>query len=87
MEQFVKAWAEAHESNTLDLEAKAFYALNLLATADDADTTYSRQLQAGALAEEVLQAIPDHPAGFHAYPYIYSDGIVGRINRLESQIS
>jgi tetratricopeptide (TPR) repeat protein len=77
LEQFVKAWAEAHESNTLDLEAKAFYALNLLATADDADTTYSRQLQAGALAEEVLQAIPDHPAGFHYVIHAYDHPALG----------
>ncbi len=77
LEQFVEAWAKAHESNTLDLEAKAFYALNLLATADDTDTTYVRQLKAGALAEEILQAIPDHPAGFHYVIHAYDHPALG----------
>ena len=77
LEQFVEAWAKAHEANTLDLEAKAFYALNLLATADATDTTYVRQLKAGALAEEILQAIPDHPAGFHYVIHAYDHPALG----------
>jgi len=69
--QFAEAWDRAHQANTLDLEAKAFYALNLLATDDGTDTTYATRLKAGALAEEVLQAIPDHPAGFHYVIHAY----------------
>jgi len=77
LEQLVNAWAKANESNTLDLEAKAFYSLNLIATADDADTTYARQLKAGALAEEILQIIPDHPAGFHYVIHAYDHPALG----------
>jgi tetratricopeptide (TPR) repeat protein len=77
LEQFVNAWAWANESNTLDLEAKAFYSLNLIATADKADTTYARYLKAGALAEEILQAIPDHPAGFHYVIHAYDIPALG----------
>ena len=50
LEQFVEAWSKAHEANTLDLEAKAFYALNLLATADDTDTHLCQTTQSRGLS-------------------------------------
>ena len=58
-------WQAAHESNPNDLEAKAFYALTLIATADPADLDFKNQKKAYALATEVLQVIKDHPGGFH----------------------
>jgi tetratricopeptide (TPR) repeat protein len=67
------AWERAHYKNPEDLEVKLFYALSLLSTMDVNDKTYKQQLKAGAMAEEVLQVIPDHPGAFHyaihAYDY------------------
>jgi tetratricopeptide (TPR) repeat protein len=63
----------AFEANPDDVEAKAFYALTLIAVADPADKTFANQRKAGALAEEIIREIKDHPAGFHytihAYDY------------------
>jgi hypothetical protein len=68
-----EGWGKAFGMLPEDLEVKAWYALSLIATADATDKTYKNQLKAGQMAEEVLQAIPDHPGGFHysihAYDY------------------
>ena len=62
---FAEAWADVHERFPGDPEATAFHALSHLATADPADKTYTVQREAGALAESVLEEIPDHPGGHH----------------------
>jgi hypothetical protein len=68
-----EGWQRAFEMLPEDLEVKAWYSLSLIATADATDKSYKNQLKAGQMAEEVLQAIPDHPGGFHysihAYDY------------------
>ncbi|MDX1479661.1 MAG: hypothetical protein R3301_18240, partial [Saprospiraceae bacterium] len=65
------AWKAAYDALPDDLEAKSFYILAHLATADPGDKTYAKQLHAGPLAEEILEEIPDHPAGFHYVIHAY----------------
>jgi hypothetical protein len=56
-----------------DVEARIFYALSLLATADGLDKTYKNQLKAGAILEQVFAEKPQHPGPshyiIHAYDY------------------
>jgi hypothetical protein len=56
-----------------DREAKIFYALSLLASADPLDKTYKNQLAAGAILERLFAEIPTHPGVahyiIHAYDY------------------
>lgn len=71
LKSYEQAWAKAYQQYPDDQEIKAFYALNLIATADPADKRYTQQKKAGALMEEVLQVIPDHPGGFHYIIHAY----------------
>ncbi len=70
---FASGWQTAHERFPDDGEAAAFHALSQLALVDPADRTYAVQLAAGAVAESVLAAHPDHPGAhhyvIHAYDY------------------
>lgn len=68
---FQEKWQLAYASSPNDMEAKSFYALSLIGTADPTDKTFANQLKAGALAEEVLQVIGDHPGGFHYVIHAY----------------
>src|SRR5262249_20537564 len=56
-----------------DREARIFYALSLLATADGLDKTYKNQLKAGEILEQVFAEKPQHPGVshyiIHAYDY------------------
>src|SRR6201984_683662 len=56
-----------------DREARIFYALSLLATADGLDKTYRNQLKAGEILEQVFAEKPQHPGPshyiIHAYDY------------------
>jgi len=54
MEQVAQRYAD-------DSEARIFYALSLLATADGLDKTYKNQLQAGAILEQIFAEKPEHP--------------------------
>jgi len=62
-----------------DREARIFYALSLLASADPLDTSYKRQLEAGAILEKLFAELPTHPGVahyiIHAYDY---PGLVDR---------
>jgi tetratricopeptide (TPR) repeat protein len=69
--RFEAAWRRVHEANPQDLEAKAFFALAYLALADPDDKTYEIQRAAGAMAEEVLAAAPDHPGAHHYIIHSY----------------
>jgi hypothetical protein len=66
MEQVAQRYAD-------DSEARIFYALSLLATADGLDKTYKNQLQAGAILEQIFAEKPEHPGPahyiIHAYDY------------------
>ncbi len=56
-----------------DREARIFYALSLLATADGLDKTYRNQLKAGDILEREFRENPEHPGPahyiIHAYDY------------------
>jgi tetratricopeptide (TPR) repeat protein len=56
-----------------DREARIFYALSLLASADPLDKTYKNQLAAGDILEKLFTEIPTHPGVahyiIHAYDY------------------
>ena len=67
------AWSYAEEQLPEDIEVRLFHALSRLATVSPSDKTYKVQNEVGAIAEKVLEEIPDHPGGFHyaihAYDY------------------
>jgi hypothetical protein len=54
-----------------DREAAIFYALALNETALPSDKTYANQLKAGAILEEVLAKLPDHPGALHYLIHTY----------------
>ncbi|MEJ2085072.1 MAG: tetratricopeptide repeat protein, partial [Acidobacteriota bacterium] len=60
-----EAWREVRENYPEDPEASLFYALALMSTAPFTDKTYVKQIEAGEIAEQVLEQIPDHPGGHH----------------------
>jgi tetratricopeptide (TPR) repeat protein len=70
---YEEGWKRASEMLPDDLEARLFYALSRLSTVSPSDKTYEVQKEVGAIAEDVLTVIPDHPGGFHyaihAYDY------------------
>jgi tetratricopeptide (TPR) repeat protein len=57
-----------------DLEAKAFYALSILGTAEG-DRDYAVYMRAAAVAEEVFAANPRHPGAAHYLIHAYDDPI------------
>ena len=71
LKNYEAAWTQAYEKLPGDTEAKTFYALSYLATADPTDKTYSKQLKAGQMMAEILEANPDHPGGFHYMIHAY----------------
>ena len=68
---FEAAWRDVYENFSNDLEAQAFYSLAYLATADPNDKSYVIQNAAGAIAEGVLAAAPDHPGAHHYVIHSY----------------
>jgi hypothetical protein len=54
-----------------DSEASIFYALSLAMSADLADKTYSNQLNAGAILEELFRKEPRHPGVAHYIIHSY----------------
>lgn len=70
---FEEGWRAFHEAYPDDVEGTAFYALAQLATVDPADKTFAKQREAGALAEEVLEKVPDHPGGHHYVIHAYDN--------------
>ncbi|UCC75179.1 MAG: hypothetical protein JSV86_11480 [Gemmatimonadota bacterium] len=70
---FEAGWRAFHEKYTDDPEGTAFYALAQLGTVDPGDKTYGKQRGAGAMAEQVLAAIPDHPGAHHYIIHAYDN--------------
>jgi hypothetical protein len=56
-----------------DIEASIFHALALAASADPADKTHARQLQAGATLEALFARHPDHPGLAHYIIHAYDE--------------
>ena len=70
---FEAGFQRLHEEWPDDPEGAAFYALAQLSTVDPTDKTYSKQRQAGALAEQVLASVPDHPGAHHYIIHAYDN--------------
>ena len=62
---FDEAWAKVVRASEGDNEALAFHALAHLSTASPNDKTYVVQNRAAAIAQQVLDAVPDHPGAHH----------------------
>jgi len=73
LQSFEAGWENVYRRFPEDIEAACFYALVHMATASPADKTYTKQKQAGAIAEKVLVQVSDHPGAhhymIHAYDY------------------
>lgn len=73
----LRAWSDAlarlHETYPDDAEAAIFYALSLIAVAQNspADTTYARQRRAGAILEPLFRRQPNHPGLAHYLIHAY----------------
>lgn len=68
---FAETWKNVSEQFPDDPEAKAFHALTHLSKADPNDKSYAVPLEAGALAEAVLEMVPDHPGAHHYIIHAY----------------
>jgi hypothetical protein len=65
------AMAKLHERYPQDTEVAVFYALALNEAVDLADKSYSRQLKAAAILEQLAPAMPDHPGIAHLLIHSY----------------
>ncbi|MDX1409789.1 MAG: hypothetical protein R3330_16685, partial [Saprospiraceae bacterium] len=68
---YEEGWRQVYAKRQDDMEAKAFYALSIACNAPKDDKTYARNLEAGRIAEEIIEVIPDHPGGFHYAIHAY----------------
>ncbi len=73
---FESGWSAFHQKYPQDLEGTAFFALAQLGTVDPGDKTFAKQRAAGAMAEGVLAAIPDHPGGHHYVIHAYDNPVL-----------
>ena len=68
---YCQAMATTHQDYPNDLEAAAFYALALLASEPDNDTTFANRKQAAAVLEKLFTVEPDHPGVAHYLIHSY----------------
>ncbi len=73
LQAFEQGWRAFHEAYPDDPEGASLYALAQLATVDPSDKTFSKQREAGALAERVLREVPDHPGAHHYIIHAYDN--------------
>jgi hypothetical protein len=69
--RYEAAMAKLHERYPQDTEVAVFYALALNEAVDLADKSYSRQLKAAAILEQLAPALPDHPGIAHLLIHSY----------------
>lgn len=79
----IATWETAQRSvypdNSEDIDAAAFYALALLATAPKVDKSYTNQKEAGALLEDLYAREPEHPGVIHYLIHAYDNpALAGR---------
>jgi tetratricopeptide (TPR) repeat protein len=67
-EEAMAALAAKHPDDT---EARVFHAISIVGTASPSDKTYSNQLRAGAMLEELFRQNPDHPGLAHYIIHSY----------------
>ena len=65
------AMEKVYERYPDDHEAAAFYALSLLASEPDGDTTFASRKKAGAILEKLFAVEPDHPGIAHYLIHTY----------------
>jgi len=68
---YKNAWKLATQQLPDDIEARLFHVLTRLATVSPDDKSYKEQRECGAIAEKVLEEIPDHPGGYHYAIHAY----------------
>lgn len=68
---YSKAMEAAYQHHPEDKEAAVFYALSLLASAPDHDTTFANEKKAAAVLEPLFAAEPDHPGVAHYLIHSY----------------
>jgi tetratricopeptide (TPR) repeat protein len=73
---FEKVWERLYKEFPNDLEAASFYALAHMALASKTDKSYQKQKEAGAIAEKVLVAVPDHPGAHHYIIHAYDSPLL-----------
>lgn len=73
LKAFEAGYKALHEAYPDDVEAAAFYALGMLATAPKTDRTFAKQKEAGALLEQLHAKAPDHPGLFHYIIHAYDN--------------
>jgi tetratricopeptide (TPR) repeat protein len=65
------AMAKVHQDYPEDKEAAVFYALSLLASEPDNDTTFANRKKAAAVLEPLFASDPDHPGVAHYLIHSY----------------
>lgn len=68
---YSSAMKKVYEKNPDDHEAAAFYALSLLASEPQDDTTFANRKQAAAILEKLFAIEPDHPGVAHYLIHAY----------------
>jgi len=68
---YSEAMATTYKDYPDDREAAAFYALSLLASEPDNDTTFANRKQAAAVLEKLFAVEPDHPGVAHYLIHSY----------------
>ncbi len=68
---YAKAMQAAYEHHPEDKEAAVFYALSLLASEPNHDTTFANQKKAAAILEKLFAEDPDHPGVAHYLIHSY----------------
>jgi hypothetical protein len=68
---YSKAMETTYQRYPDDREAAAFYALSLLASEPDNDTTFTNRKQAAAILEKLFAVEPDHPGVAHYLIHSY----------------
>ena len=69
--EYSSAMERVYKQNPEDHEAAAFYALSLLASEPDGDTTFANRKQAGAILEKLFAIEPNHPGIAHYLIHAY----------------
>ncbi len=68
---YSKAMKKVYQKYPDDHEAAAFYALSLLASEPDGDTTFANRKQAAAILEKLFAEEPNHPGVAHYLIHTY----------------
>jgi hypothetical protein len=68
---YCQAMATTHQDYPDDREAASFYALSLLASEPDNDTTFANRKQAAAILEKLFAVEPHHPGVAHYLIHSY----------------